>query len=107
MHCNAIVLTDGHIHQLIKTVGADNIEALPKLGVETAAEMIMLLGITISMIASILAQMVENLCILQHHAGSLCQCQELIHLPVHESLGNMMRPEGDHEFVLEDYMVSR
>ena len=76
-----------------------------ELGVETAAETIPLLGIAISMIASILAQMVENLCILQHHAGSLCQCQELIHLPVHESLRNMMRPKGGHEFILEDYMV--
>ena len=78
---------------------------LPELVVETAAETIPLLGIAISMIASILAQMVENLCILQHHAGSLCQCQELIHLSVHESLGNMMRPEGGPEFVPEDYMV--
>ena len=82
-------------------------EALSELGVETAAETIPLLGITIGMITSILAQVINDLCILQHRAGSLCQCQELIHLPVHESLGNMMRPEGDHEFVPEDYMVSR
>ena len=81
----------------------NKIEALAELGVETAAETIPLHGIA----TSILAQMVENLCILQHHAGSLCQCQELIHLPVHESLRNMMRPKGGPEFVPEDYMVSR
>ena len=80
---------------------------LPEFGVETAAETIQLLGLTISMIARVLAQVVENLCILQQRAGSLCQCQELIHLLVHESFGNMMRPEGGPEFVPEDYMVSR
>ena len=69
--------------------------------------MIPLLGITISMIARVLAQVVEDMCILQHRAVSLCQCQELFHLPVHESFGNMMRPEGGLEFVPEDYMVSR
>ena len=74
MRYNAIVLSDGHIHQLIKTVGVDNIEALPKLGVETAAETILLLGITIDMITSILAQVINDLCILQHNVVSLCQC---------------------------------
>ena len=85
----------------------NKIETLPELGVETAAETIPLLGITISTIARILAQVVKDLCILQHRAGSLCQRQELIHLPIHESFGNMMRPEGGSKFVLEDYMVSR
>ena len=82
-------------------------EALSELGVETAAETIPLLGITISMITSILAQVIKDLCILQYRAVSLCQCQEFIHLPIHESLRNMMRPKGGPEFVLEDYMVSR
>ena len=80
---------------------------LSELGIETAAETIPLLGITIGMITSILAQMVKDLCVLQHRAGSLCQHQELIHLPIHESFGNMMRPEGGPEFIPEDYMVSR
>jgi hypothetical protein len=49
---------------LIEAIGADKIEALPELGVETAAETIPLLGITISMIARVLAQVVEDLCVL-------------------------------------------
>ena len=107
MRCYAIVLSDSKIYQLIEVIWADKVEALPELGIETAVETIPLLGITISMIARVLAQVVENLCILQHRAGSLCQCQELIHLPVHESFGNMMHPEGRPKFVPEDYMVSR
>ena len=105
MCCYAIVLSDSKIHQLIEAVGADKIDALPKLGIETAVETIPLLDITISMIARVLAQVVEDLCVLQRRAGSLCQCQELIHLLVHESLGDMMRPEGGPEFIPEDYMV--
>ena len=76
-----------------------------ELGVETAAETVPLLGITISMIAGVLAQVIEDLCVLQRRVGSLCQCQELIHLLVHEFLGDMMRPEGGPEFIPEDYMV--
>ena len=55
MRCDAIVLSDGHIHQLIKTVGADKIETLLELGVKTTAETIPLLGIAVYMITSILA----------------------------------------------------
>jgi len=56
------------------------------------------------MIARVLAQVIEILCVLQHRAGSLCQRQKLIHLPIHESFWNMMRPEGGPEFIPEDYM---
>ena len=55
MRCYAIVLSDGFIHQLIKTVGTDKVETHLELGVETAAETILLLGITISMVARVLA----------------------------------------------------
>ena len=67
--------------------------------------MVPFLGIAIGMIARILAQVIEDLCVLQYRAGSLCQIQELIHLSVHESFENMMRPKGGPEFFLEDYMV--
>ena len=107
MRCYAIILSNGEVHQLIEAVGADKIDALPELGIETAVETIPLLGITISMIARVLAQVVEDLCVLQRRAGSLCQCQELIHLPVHESFRNLMRPESGPEFIPEDYMVNR
>jgi hypothetical protein len=78
MHCNAIILSDGHIHQLIKTVGADKVETLLELGVKTTTEMILLLGITVCMMTGILAQMIENLCVLKHSAGSLHKRQEFI-----------------------------
>ena len=78
MHCNVIVLSDGHIHQLIKTVGADKVEMLLELGVKTTAEMILLLGITVCMMTGVLAQVIEDLCILKHSAGSLSKHQEFI-----------------------------
>ena len=72
IRCYAIVLSDSKIYQLIEVIWADKVEALPELGIETAVETIPLLGITISMIAHVLAQVVEDLCVLQHRAGSLC-----------------------------------
>ena len=78
MCCNAVVLSDGHIYQLIKIIRGDKVEALRELGVKTTAETILLLGIAIGMIAHVLAQVIEDLGILQHRMGSLCKRQELI-----------------------------
>jgi len=69
MRCNAIILSNGHVYQLIKTVGADKIKMPSELGVKTMTEMILLLGITVCMISGILAQVIENLCVLKHSAG--------------------------------------
>ena len=107
MRCNAVVLSDGHIYQLIKTIGANKIKTFLELGIKTTMEAILLPDIRVCMVSGVLAQMIKDLCILQHRAVSLGQCQELIHLPVHESFGNMMRPEGGPEFIPVDYMVSR
>jgi len=78
MRCNAIVLSDGLIHQLIKTVGADKVETLLELGVKIRAETILLLGIAVCMMTDILAQVIEDLCVLNHSAGSLCKRQKFI-----------------------------
>ena len=78
MRCNVVVLSDGHIHQLIKTVGADKVEMLLELGVKTTVETIMFLGIAVCMMTGILAQVIENLCVLKHSAGSLRKRQEFI-----------------------------
>ena len=78
MRYNAIVLSDGHIYQLIKAVGMDKIEMLLELGVKTTVKTILLLGIAVCMIARILAQVIEDLCILKHSAGSLRKHQEFI-----------------------------
>jgi hypothetical protein len=55
MHCNAIVLSNGHIHQLIKTVGANKVKTLLELGIKTTKEMILLPDITICMMTGVLA----------------------------------------------------
>jgi len=55
MRCNAIVLSDGHIHQLIKTVGANKVKTFLELGVKTTTETILLPGITIYMMTGVLA----------------------------------------------------
>ena len=78
MRCNAIVLSNGHIHQLIKTIGADKVKMLLELGVKTTTEMILLPGITVCMMTGVLAQMIEDLCILKHTTISLGKRQEFI-----------------------------
>ena len=105
MRCNAIVLSNGHIYQLIITIGADKVETLLELGVETMSESIPLLGISVCMMTGILTQVIEDLYILKHGAGSLCKRQEFVQLPIHESLGNMMRPKGGPEFFPIDNVI--
>ena len=78
MRCNAIILSDGHIHQLIKTVGANKVKTLLELCVKTTAETILLLGITVCMMTGVLAQVIEDLCILKHNTVSLSKRQEFI-----------------------------
>ena len=78
MCCNTIVLSDGHVYQLIETVGAKKIKMRFELGVKTTVKTILFLGIAICMMASILAQVIEDLCILKHSAGSLSKHQEFI-----------------------------
>ena len=55
MRCNAVVLSDGHIYQLIVTIGANKVETLLELGIKTTAETIMFLGIGVYMMTRILA----------------------------------------------------
>ena len=78
MHCNAVILSDGHIYQLIKTIGAYKVETLLELGIKTTAETILFLGIAVCMMTGVLAQVIENLCVLKHSVGSLRKRQEFI-----------------------------
>ena len=105
MRCNVVVLSNGHIYQLIITIGADKVERLLELGVETTLESILLLGISVCMMTGILTQVIKDLYILKHGAGSLCKRQEFVQLPIHESLGNMMRPKGGPEFFPIDNII--
>jgi hypothetical protein len=53
-----------------------------KLGVEATTKTVALLSVSIRMMARILAQMIEGLCILKNSAGPLIQSQEFIQLPL-------------------------
>jgi hypothetical protein len=68
--------------------------------------MILFLGIIVSAITRILAQMIESLCILQYHASALGECQEFIQLPLYQSFRTIMCPEGSPKFLLGDNMSS-
>jgi hypothetical protein len=59
------------------------------------------------MVSRVLAQMVENLCILHDGAGSLSQVQKFIELALNESLRYMMRSEGDSELIPGNNMIGR
>jgi hypothetical protein len=58
------------------------------------------------MITRILAQVIEDLCILQNHAGPLSQGQEFIELSLNESLTNVVHSESGPEFIPCDNMTS-
>jgi hypothetical protein len=59
------------------------------------------------MINHVLAQVIENLCILHNSAGSLGQIQKFIELSLNESLWNVERSKSGPEFVPCDNMTSR
>jgi hypothetical protein len=69
--------------------------------------MITFAGISVHMITRILAQVIEDLCILHDGAGSLSQIQKFIELSLNESLWNVMRSESGPEFIPGDYKTSR
>jgi short-subunit dehydrogenase len=64
-------LGNGHVDQLIESVGLNQIQSFLELGVQAMTEMISLLGISVCMITRILTQVIEDLCILHYGAGSL------------------------------------
>ena len=60
MRYYAIILSDGHIYQLIKTVGTNKVKTFLELDIKTTTETILLLGITVCMMTSVLAQVIED-----------------------------------------------
>jgi hypothetical protein len=70
-------------------------------------ETISLTGISIRMITRVLAQVIEDLCILHNSAGSLSQIQKFIELSLNESLWNVVCSKSGPEFVPCDDMTSR
>jgi hypothetical protein len=59
------------------------------------------------MITRVLAQVIEDLCILHNSAGTLSQGQEFIELSLNKSLWNVMRSESGPEFIPCDNVTSR
>ena len=78
MGSNTVFLSNGQVDQLIVSVGLNKVQAFLELSSEATTKPITFLGISISMMARILAQVIEGLCILKNNAGSLIQSQELI-----------------------------
>jgi hypothetical protein len=100
-------LADGHIDQLIESVGLYQTQSFLKLGIQASTKAISLTGISVRMITRILAQVVEDLCILHDGTGSLSQIQKFIELPLNESFGNVMCSESGPKFIPGDNMTSR
>ena len=78
MYRDTIFLSNGHIDQLIISIWLNQVQVFLELGVKATTKTIALLGVNICMMAGILAQMIEGLCILKNSVGSLIQSQELI-----------------------------
>ena len=64
MGSNTVLLSNGQVDQLIVGVGLNKVQAFLELGSKATTKTITFLGIRISMMASILAQVIESLCIL-------------------------------------------
>ena len=107
MSQHKVFLGDSHVHQLIVGVYTDKIQTSLQLGTESPTKPIMLLSIGVRVITRILAQMVESLGILQYSAITLCQCQELIQLPIKKTFRDMMSSESSFELIPGNHMISR
>jgi hypothetical protein len=58
------------------------------------------------MIARILAQLIEGMCIQHNSAGSLGQSQEFIEISLNESLWNVVCSESGPKFIPRNNMIS-
>jgi hypothetical protein len=92
--CNAVLLGDSHVDQLIVAVGPDGVETVTELSAEPPPEPVSLLLIRICVISSILAQVIKSLGILQHCPVALSECQKLVELSVHNSGWYVVSPES-------------
>jgi hypothetical protein len=101
-----IFLGDCHIHQFIIRIHHNKIQAFLQLGAESPTEAIRLRSVGICMIASILTQVIEGLCILQHCVRTLSQIQEFIQFALEKTRRNMMSSESHLELLPSHRMVS-
>jgi hypothetical protein len=64
-------------------------------------------GITVRMVTCVLAQVIENLCVLHDDASSLSQVQKFIELSHEESLGYVVRSKRSPKLIPGDDMIGR
>jgi hypothetical protein len=100
-------LSNGHVDQFIEIIGPYQIQSFFKFGIQASAKTISFAGIIVRMVSHVLAQVVENLCVLHDGAGSLSQVQKFIELSLNESLGYVVRLKGGPELVPGDDMIGR
>jgi hypothetical protein len=72
--CDAVLLGDSHVDQLIVAVGPDGVETVTELSAEPPPEPVSLLLVRICMILSILTQVIKSLSILQYCPVALSEC---------------------------------
>jgi hypothetical protein len=92
--CDAVLLGDGHVDQLIVAVGPDGVETVTELSAEPPPEPVSLLLVRIRMIPSILAQVIKSLSIPQHCLVALSECQKLVEHSVHNPGWYVVSPES-------------
>ena len=64
MCSDTVLLSNGHINQLIISIGLNQVQTFLELGIKATTKTVTFLGISICMMAHILAQVIEDLCIL-------------------------------------------
>jgi hypothetical protein len=100
-------LSNGHIDQFVEIAGPYQVQLFLKLGVQALTEAISFVAVSVRIITRVLAQVIENLCILHDSAGFLSQIQKFIELSLNESLGNVVCSESGPKFIPCDDMTSR
>jgi hypothetical protein len=103
---DAVFLSDGHVDQLVESVGLYQIQSFFQLGIQASTKMIMFAGISVRMISRILAQVVEGLCVLHDGAGALSQIQKFIELSLNESFGDVVHSESSPKLIPGHIMTS-
>jgi hypothetical protein len=100
-------LSNGHVDQLVKIIGPYQIQSFFKFGIQASVKTISFAGITVRMVSRILAQVVENLCVLHDGAGSLSQVQNFIELSLNESFRYVVCSKGSPKLAPCDDMIGR
>jgi hypothetical protein len=79
--------------------GLEQVQTLVQFSIKPVMEPLHLLCISIDVMPAILAQAIELLSIAIHFVRSLSEGQQLPHLPVHQSLGNVVALESLLELI--------